>query len=65
MNALSLFAGGGIGETYFDDIHVHTVIANELLQDRADIYKYRFQYFEAYFDVLFLHLLLFLFSLLR
>ena len=22
MNALSLFAGGGIGETYFDDIHV-------------------------------------------
>ena len=42
MNALSLFAGGGIGETYFDHIHVHTVIANELLQDRADIYKYRF-----------------------
>lgn len=42
MKAMSLFAGGGIGETYFKDINIQTVIANELLKDRADIYKYRF-----------------------
>lgn len=42
MKALSLFAGGGIGETYFEEIGVHTVIANELLPDRAAIHKYRF-----------------------
>ena len=42
INALSLFAGGGIGETYFKQIGIETVVANELLQDRADIYKYRF-----------------------
>lgn len=42
MKALSLFSGGGIGETYFDEIGIHTVVANELLQERADIYSYRF-----------------------
>lgn len=42
MNALSLFAGGGIGETYFDEIGIKTVIANELIPARAAIHKYRF-----------------------
>ena len=42
MKALSLFSGGGIGETYFEDIGIQTVIANELLQERANIFSYRF-----------------------
>ena len=42
MKALSLFAGGGIGETYLHDIGIETVVANELLPARAEIYKYRF-----------------------
>lgn len=42
MKALSLFAGGGIGETYLKQIGIDTVIANELLKERADIHLYRF-----------------------
>ena len=42
MKALSLFAGGGIGETYLDDIGIKTVVANELLPERANIYHYRY-----------------------
>lgn len=42
MKAMSLFAGGGIGETYLSDIGIHTMIANELVKERADIYQYRF-----------------------
>ena len=42
MNAISLFAGGGIGETYLHDIGIKTVVANELLEERANIYSYRF-----------------------
>ena len=42
MKALSLFAGGGIGETYLNEIGIETVVANELLPERAEIYKYRF-----------------------
>lgn len=42
LKAMSLFAGGGIGETYLHDIDVETVIANELLPERAKIYSYRF-----------------------
>lgn len=42
MKALSLFSGGGIGETYFNDIGITTVIANELISNRAEIYKFRF-----------------------
>lgn len=42
MKAMSLFAGGGIGETYLEEIGIKTVVANELLQDRADVYKFRF-----------------------
>lgn len=42
MKAMSLFSGGGIGETYLNEIGIHTVIANEFIKDRAKIYKYRF-----------------------
>lgn len=42
MKAMSLFACSGVGETYLEEIGVNVVIANELLKDRAEIYKYRF-----------------------
>jgi DNA (cytosine-5)-methyltransferase 1 len=42
MNALSLFAGGGIGETFLHDIGIKTVVANELLSERAKIHQFRF-----------------------
>ena len=42
IKALSLFAGGGIGETYLREIGIDTVIANELLPERAEIHKFRF-----------------------
>ena len=42
LKALSLFAGGGIGETYLEEIGIHTVVANELLPERAKIHQFRF-----------------------
>ena len=42
LNAMSLFSGGGIGETYLNEIGIHTIIANEFVKERANIYKYRF-----------------------
>ena len=39
INALSLFAGGGIAETYFEEIGVYVKVANELLQERAEFYR--------------------------
>lgn len=42
MKAMSLFSGGGIGETYLEKIGIHTIIANEFIKERANIYKYRF-----------------------
>ena len=42
MKAMSLFAGGGIGETYLDEIDIDVRIANEVIPNRASIYKYRF-----------------------
>ena len=42
LKAMSLFAGGGIGETYLEEIGIETIIANELLPERAKIYSYRF-----------------------
>lgn len=38
INALSMFSGGGIAETYFEDIGIHVKVANELLPDRAEFY---------------------------
>jgi len=39
MKCLSLFANVGIGETYFKDIGIDVVVANEFLDDRAEFYQ--------------------------
>lgn len=36
---LSLFSGGGICETYFEQIGIHIAVANELLPERAKFYS--------------------------
>ena len=38
MKGVSLFAGAGIGETYFKDIGID-IVANELVESRANLYK--------------------------
>lgn len=40
INGLSLFANVGIAETYLKDVGVNIVIANELLEERAEFYRY-------------------------
>ena len=40
INGLSLFANVGIAETYLKDVGVNIVVANELLEERADFYRY-------------------------
>jgi len=40
MKGLSLFACSGIAEYYLEDTCVEIVLANELLQERCDIYKH-------------------------
>ena len=37
---LSLFSGGGIAETYFEEIGIHIAVANELLSERAKFYQH-------------------------
>lgn len=39
INALSMFSGGGIAETYFDEIGINVSVANELLPERAEFYR--------------------------
>jgi DNA (cytosine-5)-methyltransferase 1 len=39
MKCLSLFANVGIGETYFKDVGIDVVVANEFLEDRAEFYQ--------------------------
>lgn len=39
MKALTLFSNIGIDEYYLDQIGVEVIVANELMQDRADFYK--------------------------
>lgn len=39
VNALSLFSGGGIAETYFEEAGIHVKVANELLPNRAGFYR--------------------------
>lgn len=39
MNGLSLFASAGIGETYLDEVGINIVVANELIDKRANLYK--------------------------
>lgn len=38
IKALSMFSGGGIAETYFEDAGVDIVVANELIKERAEFY---------------------------
>lgn len=39
MKALSLFSNVGIGETYLNTLGIEVIVANELLEDRANFYK--------------------------
>jgi DNA (cytosine-5)-methyltransferase 1 len=39
LKGVSLFSGAGIGETYFKDIGIDIVVANELIKQRANLYK--------------------------
>ncbi|MFI3162964.1 MAG: DNA (cytosine-5-)-methyltransferase [Bacillota bacterium] len=39
LKAVSLFASAGIGETYFKDVGIDVVVANELLPKRAELYR--------------------------
>ena len=39
IKGISLFAGAGIGETYFKDIGINIIVANELLEKRANLYR--------------------------
>lgn len=38
--ALSMFSGGGIAETYFEEVGIHVAVANELIKERAEFYSY-------------------------
>ena len=40
MKGISLFASGGIGELFFDQIGLEIVCANELIPKRASVYKH-------------------------
>lgn len=40
IKGLSLFSGGGIAETYFEDIGIHICVANEILPERAQFYRF-------------------------
>lgn len=39
MRGLSLFAGAGIGETYLSSCGIDIIVANEIVEKRADLYK--------------------------
>ena len=39
LKGISLFASAGIGETYFKDVGIDIVVANELLEKRANLYS--------------------------
>lgn len=40
MNGLSLFANVGIGETFLEEVGVNIIVANELIEKRANFYKH-------------------------
>ncbi len=40
MKCLSLFSSGGLAETYFDQIGINVVLANELIPERCKFYKH-------------------------
>lgn len=39
ITGLSLFSGGGIAETYFEEIGVNIAVANEIIPKRAEFYQ--------------------------
>ena len=39
LKGISLFASAGIGETYFKDVGIDILVSNELIKERADLYK--------------------------
>ncbi|MEG1301082.1 MAG: DNA (cytosine-5-)-methyltransferase [Erysipelotrichaceae bacterium] len=39
LKGISLFSSAGIGETYFKDVGIDIIVANELLEKRAKLYK--------------------------
>lgn len=39
LRGVSLFASAGIGETFFDKVGIDIIVANELLEDRANLYS--------------------------
>ena len=39
MKGLSLFSGAGIGETYLSRIGIDIIVANELVERRAELYR--------------------------
>lgn len=39
LKGISLFSSAGIGETYFKDVGIDIVVANELLEKRANLYS--------------------------
>ena len=40
VKGLSLFANVGIAETFLKDVGVDVVVANELLEERANFYRH-------------------------
>lgn len=40
MNGLSLFSSAGIGETYLKETGIDIVVANELIEKRAELYRH-------------------------
>ena len=39
MKALSLFANIGVAEAYLEEIGINVVVANELIERRANLYS--------------------------
>lgn len=39
MKGVSLFSSAGIGEVYLSDAGIDIVVANELLEERAKLYR--------------------------
>ncbi len=44
IKGISLFAGAGIAETYLKEIGIDIVVANELIENRAEFYQHLYPY---------------------
>lgn len=42
MKAISLFSCGGIGDLALHAVGIHTILANEILSERAEVFKYNY-----------------------